>query len=204
MSWLFNNEVLMQHLQADWLAGLALITLVIFVETGVVVMPFLPGDSIVFALGAFLGISHLSVGLPFVALAAAAIAGDALNFTVGRTVLGKVILRRQWISAKHLAQTDAFFQRYGGVAIFLGRFVPIVRTVVPFVAGMTDTTWRRFLLFNVSGGITWIAVFLLAGFWLGHIEWIRTHLMWLSLAIVVISVLPIAVHALRRGVSVKS
>jgi len=183
LTWLTDPRALMGLLAAHEVQGLLLVALVIFCETGLVLLPFLPGDSILFALGAFSALNH---GSPLVALGVvvvAAVAGDGVNFLVGRSRVGRWLVGRKWISDANMRRTEDYFARYGGATVTIGRFVPIVRTIAPFVAGLTRMAPGRFLLFNVAGGVTWAAAMVLAGYWLGRVEWIGRHLSMLSLAV---------------------
>lgn len=194
LTWFSSDQGPMMVLAQNWLLGTCLIAGIVFVETGLVVMPFLPGDSLLFATGAFLGLTGTSPVAPMAIVAFAAIAGDATNYMIGRSSLGQTIVRRDWVKPRHLAQTRAFFDRYGGVTVTIGRFVPIVRTVAPFLAGLSGMRARQFAMYNVVGGVLWCGVLIMAGFWLGKVAWVREHLHWLSLVIVAVSVLPVAWH----------
>ena len=194
LAWFSSDQGLMAMLSQNWLLGTLIIAAIIFVETGLVVMPFLPGDSLLFAAGAFLGVAGISPLVPLAILCLAAIAGDSTNYAIGRSVLGQQIVRRGWIKPNHLAQTRSWFDRFGGPTITIGRFVPVVRTVAPFMAGLAGMAARQFLAFNVVGAIVWCGTLILAGHWLGHIVWVREHLHWLSLGIVGVSVLPVVIH----------
>lgn len=172
-----------------WLYGL--LFLIVFCETGLVVTPFLPGDSLLFAAGAIASLpgSHLNVTLLGVLLAVAAVAGDAVNYAAGaytRRVFGS----KNWplINPKHLLRTQQFYERYGGKTIILARFIPIIRTFAPFVAGVGHMRYARFALYNVVGGIFWVAAFLLGGYWFG--ERVKGYFHIVILAIIVISILP--------------
>ena len=198
LSWFTSDQGLMAVLMQNWLLSTCLIAIIIFVETGVVVMPFLPGDSLLFATGAFLSQAGISPRLPVPIVAGAAVAGDSVNFAVGRSALGRWLLRKDWIKAHHLDRTRAWYDLYGGMTITLGRFVPIVRTVAPFQAGLSGMQTRRFLVYNMAGGALWRSLLVCAGFWSGKIPWVRLHMQWLTLLIVVISVLPVAVHTLSE------
>lgn len=196
LNWFSSDQGLMTVLAHNGLLGTCLIACIILVETGLVVMPFLPGDSLLFAAGAFLGLTGTSPLLPIAIVALAAIAGDATNYAIGRSSLGQAIIRRGWVKPSHLAQTREWFDRYGGATITIGRFVPVVRTVAPFLAGLSGMRAGQFATYNVAGGWLWCSLLMMAGFWLGKIAWVREHLHWLSLIIVVLSVFPVAWHLL--------
>ena len=199
LSWLTSDQGLMALPAQNWLLGTCLIAAIVFCETALVVLPFLPGDSLLFAAGAFLGLAGVSPWVPIAIVIVAAVAGDATNYAIGRSGLGRLILRRGWVKPHHLARTRDWFDRYGGVTITIGRFVPIVRTVAPFLAGLSGMPARRFAAFNVAGGVLWCGLLMIGGFWLGQIVWVRDHLHWLSLLIVVVSVSPVALHLMSEG-----
>ncbi len=188
----------MAVLAQNRLLGACLIGAIVFVETGLVIMPFLPGDSLLFGAGAYLGVSGHSP-LPVIVIAAvAAIAGDAVNYSVGRSRVGRSLVKRGWVKPLYLDRARSYFERYGGMTITIARFVPIVRTVAPFVAGLSEMNLHRFLVFNAAGGVLWCALMVSAGFWLGKLRWVHEHLEWLSLIIVAISLVPVAVQLLRE------
>lgn len=170
--------------------------LVIFVETGLVIMPFLPGDSLLFTAGLFAAGDDAPLNLFFLLglLVVAAILGDNINYWIGRKlglgVLKWKIRSRQLVKEKYLDQTHAFFEKHGPKAIIMARFVPIVRTFTPFAAGIGKMSYRRFFLFDVLGGFLWIFSLTLAGYFLGGVEWIRTHIELVCLGIIFVSVLP--------------
>jgi len=202
LHWLFDEKALMALLASHDVLGLALVGAVIFCETGLVLLPFLPGDSILFALGAFAALNDRSPVLPVVAMIVAAIAGDGVNFMVGRSRLGRWIVRKGWISDVNMTRTKDWFDRRGASTVTIGRFVPIVRTIAPFVAGLIGMDVRRFFLFNIAGAVAWACAMVLGGYWLGRIAWIAQHLWLLSIAIVAISVVPVGIEWLRaRGKS---
>ncbi|MCW3479484.1 VTT domain-containing protein [Neisseriaceae bacterium JH1-16] len=203
LSWLSSEQGMMALLAQNWLLGTGLIAMIVFLETGVVVMPFLSGDSLLFAGGAFLGLAGISPVLPMVLIAGAAIAGDSANYAIGRSALGQQIVRRGWIKPAHLAKTKVYFDRFGGPTVSIGRFLPIVRTVSPFLAGLTGMCPRRFMLFNVLGGVVWCASLVLAGYWLGQISWVRDHLSSLTMGVVAVSLLPAGIHLLIRRFKTK-
>jgi membrane-associated protein len=174
----------------------ALLFLVIFVETGLVVTPFLPGDSLIFAAGTFAAIGALNIWIVFLLLAAAAVLGDSANYWIGH-YLGERAYNIRWIKKEYMERTHAFFERHGGKTIFLARFVPIIRTFAPFVAGVGRMSYGYFFSYNVFGGIVWVGLFSAAGYLFGNIAFIRDHFSLVVLAIIVVSVLPMVIEAVR-------
>jgi membrane-associated protein len=171
---------------------------IVFLETGIVVTPFLPGDSLLFACGALAATGALDVEALFVLLAAAAILGDTANYAIGKAVgpaafAGKI----RFLKHKHLMRTHAFYERHGGKTIFLARFVPIIRTFAPFVAGIGTMWYPRFLAYNIGGGVTWVGACLLAGYAFGNIPVVKDNFSIVMIAIVVISLLPLAIEYFR-------
>ena len=171
---------------------------VIFAETGLVVTPFLPGDSLLFALGAFAvkDGSLLSIPILMVLLVVAAVLGDAVNYAVGFRLGPKVFkYERSWFFNKqHLLKAQSFYEKYGSKTIILARFVPIVRTFAPFVAGIGKMDYRRFAIFNVVGGVAWVSICIGAGCLFGEMTWVKERFELVVIAIVVISVLPMAIE----------
>lgn len=170
----------------------ALLVLIVFAETGLVVTPILPGDSLLFAAGAIAARGSLDVRLLAVLLAAAAITGDAVNYWVGRTLGDRLIGggRVKLIKQEHLDRTHQFYERYGARTIILARFVPIVRTFAPFVAGLGHMTYRRFATYNVVGGLAWILLFVVGGFYFGNLVVVQRHFGLVIIAIILISCVP--------------
>jgi membrane-associated protein len=184
-----------------WTYGLMFF--VIFMETGFVVTPFLPGDSLIFAAGTFAALGSLNVWLLFVLLATAAVLGDTANYWIGH-YLGDRAYNIKWIKKEYLDRTHAFFEKHGGKTIFLARFVPIVRTFAPFVAGIGRMSYGYFISYNVFGGITWVALFTFAGYFFGNIPFIRDHFSMVIIAIILISLVPMGFEAWRSRRESKS
>jgi membrane-associated protein len=177
-----------------WTYGL--LFLVIFIETGFVVTPFLPGDSLLFAAGAFAALGSLNVWLLFLLLATAAVLGDTVNYWIGH-FLGDRAYNIKWVKKEYLDRTHGFFEKYGNKTIFLARFVPIVRTFAPFVAGIGRMSYKDFFSYNVFGGITWVVLFTFTGYFFGNIQFIRDHFSLVVIAIVLISIVPMVVEAVK-------
>ncbi len=174
---------------------------VIFAETGLVAVPFLPGDSLLFAVGAVSASPTSLINLPLTAvlLIVAAILGDAVNYWIGYKIGPKVFASEgsRLLNKKHLIEAQNFYEKHGGKTIILARFVPIIRTFAPFVAGVGRMNYGRFLLFNVIGGVSWVLICLLGGWFFGGLPWVQKNFELVVVAIVVISVLPVAVEILR-------
>jgi len=166
--------------------------LIIFVETGLVVFPFLPGDSILFISGTVVASAGLDVHVLVVVLIAAAILGDTVNYSIGHYIGPRVFDKpdSRWFKQEHLRRTQSFYDRYGGATIIIARFVPIIRTFAPFLAGVAGMTYRRFLAFNVVGGVAWITSLVYAGYLFGNIPWVKDNLSLIVIAIVVVSLVP--------------
>lgn len=167
----------------------AILFLVIFMETGFVVTPFLPGDSLLFAAGTFAALGSMNVWLLMFLLIVAAIAGDTVNYWIGH-YLGDRAYNIKWIKKEYLDRTHAFFEKHGGKTIFLARFVPIVRTFAPFVAGMGRMSYSYFFSYNVFGGVVWVLLFTLLGYFFGNLEFVKKNFELVILAIIFISVVP--------------
>ncbi len=166
---------------------------VIFLETGVVVTPFLPGDSLLFAAGSFAALGSLDVTRLFLLLVTAAVAGDNTNYWIGRKVGPRVFRENvRYLNRRHLDRTHAFYEKHGGKTIVMARFVPIVRTFAPFVAGIGAMRYRRFLPIDVFGGVLWVGLFVFGGYFFGNLPIVKRNFSVVILAIIVISVMPIA------------
>jgi membrane-associated protein len=171
---------------------------IVFCETGLVVTPFLPGDSMLFAAGAVAAMGQLNPLWLFAALAAAAILGDTVNYWIGAYIGPRAFTDHyRFLQKKHLDRTHRFFDRYGGLTVILARFVPFVRTFAPFVAGIGAMNYARFIVYNIVGGVAWVAMFVYGGYFFGNMEVVKKNFSLVIAAIIVISVLPIAVEILR-------
>jgi membrane-associated protein len=170
----------------------AVLFLVIFAETGLVVFPFLPGDSILFIAGTVVATASLNVHLLVAVLIAAAILGDSLNYAIGHYIGPRIYDKpdSRWFKQEHLRRTHEFYDKYGGVTIIIGRFIPIIRTFAPFLAGVAGMTYRTFLSYNVIGGILWISLLVYAGFLFGNIPWVKHNLSLIVIGIVIVSLIP--------------
>jgi len=179
-----------------WIYGL--LFLIVFLETGVVVTPFLPGDSLLFAAGSVAAVGGIDLGLTWLLLAVAAILGDTVNYWIGHRVGPRAFSADgRFLKRRYLERTERFYEKHGGKTIVLARFVPIVRTFAPFVAGVGSMRYRRFLAYNVGGGVVWTGLFLGAGFAFGNVPVVKENFKIVIVAIVVVSVIPMVVEWLR-------
>jgi len=181
-----------------------ILALIIFCETGLVVTPFLPGDSLLFATGAIAATSTLEIGILLPLLTGCAILGNAVNYKAGRIFgdraeAGKLPL----VKKAHIDRTHEFFVRHGGKTIFLARFVPIIRTFAPFVAGAGEMPYRRFAIYDVVGGITWVGSMLLSGYFFGNLPWVQDNFSVVILAIIILSLIPGLVAVLQERARVR-
>jgi membrane-associated protein len=177
----------------------AILFLIIFFETGVVITPFLPGDSLLFVAGTIAAAGDMNVHGLVLLLITAAIAGDSLNYAIGRYLGPKVFRfeKSRFFKRAYIDRTHAFFERHGGKAIILARFVPIIRTYAPFVAGIGDMQYRRFLMFNVTGAVLWVALLAYAGFFFGNLPVVRENFTAVIFGIILLSIMPGAVELWR-------
>lgn len=198
------------HLDFEWLfsnynsAVYTILFLVIFIETGVVIFPFLPGDSLLFTAGLFAQLGYMNMSFLVLLLFSAAVLGDNSNYWIGRTIgLGVLKLKlkgKNLVKQEYLDKTHSFYEKYGVKTIIMARFVPIVRTFAPFVAGVAQMNYKKFLLFDILGGAIWILSLTFAGYFLGEIEWIRKNIELVALGIIFISILPIIIEVIKHKV----
>ena len=175
-----------------------LLFLIVFVETGVVIMPFLPGDSLLFASGAFAALGSLNLFLVLALLSVAAVLGDTANYWIGHFFGAQIIANpRIPINQAHIDKTNAFFAKHGGKTIFLARFVPIVRTFAPFVAGIGKMHYGKFISYNLFGGIVWVFLFTLAGYFFGNVPLVKHNFSIVILAIIVLSLIPMLFELIK-------
>jgi membrane-associated protein len=197
----YLNDII-QHYGA-W--TLVILFFIIFMETGFVVTPFLPGDSLIFAAATFAARGALNPWLMFVLLAIAAVAGDTVNYWIGhrigkRAYTGEV----RWIKKDYMARTHTFFEKHGGKTVFLARFVPIIRTFAPFVAGVSQMSYGFFIRWNIIGGITWVATFTLLGYFFGNIGFVQQNFELVIIAIVLISFVPAVAEWIKARKAIKA
>jgi len=182
-----------------------LLFLIVFAETGLVVTPFLPGDSLLFAAGAIAAVGRLDARVVTVVLIAAAVLGDAVNYAVGRMAGNRILQAveanprwRRWVNPAHVARAHDFFERHGGKAVVMARFVPIVRTFVPFVAGVAEMSYPSFAFYNVAGAVAWVGLCVGSGYIFGNVPVVQDNFSLVALGIVAVSLLPMLVEYLRH------
>jgi len=172
---------------------------IIFAETGLVVMPFLPGDSLLFTIGLMSAEGLLHIEILFISLLIAAIIGDTVNYWIGRWIGPRVFQYQEakWLRQEYLQRAQKFYDKHGGKAIVLARFIPIIRTFAPFVAGIGIMNYRRFIFFNVTGGLAWIGLFLFGGYYLGNLPGIKNNMKMIVMLIIIVSIIPIVIEFLK-------
>ncbi|MEQ1766371.1 MAG: DedA family protein [Methylotenera sp.] len=171
----------------------ALLFLIIFVETGLVAMPFLPGDSLLFVAGAIAAIGGMSLPVLMVLLSIAAISGDAVNYSIGKWVGVKVFSWKnsRWFNKDAFNKTHEFFEKHGPITIVVGRFLPFIRTFTPFVAGVGQMSYAKFAFYNVIGGLIWVCGLTSIGYLIGNHPWVKAHFSWVALALIIVPTLPV-------------
>jgi len=173
----------------SWTYGL--LFFVIFMETGFVITPFLPGDSLIFAASTFAARGSLNPWMIFILMSIAAVSGDTANYWIGHAIGANAYTGEvKWIKQDYMQRTHEFFEKHGGIAIFLARFVPIIRTFAPFVAGVSEMSYGYFITWNLIGGISWVALFTLLGYFFGNIPFVQKNFELVIIAIILISVIP--------------
>jgi membrane-associated protein len=174
--------------------------LIVFCETGLVVTPFLPGDSLLFAVGAFAARGSLNIWWSFIILAAAAVIGDTVNYWIGHFIGPKVFSKEKskFFKKEYLDRTHQFYEKYGGETIIIARFVPIIRTFAPFVAGVGKMTYWKFISYNIIGGIGWVAIFVFGGYFFGNIDFVKKNFTIVIFVIIIISMLPGLIEYFRQ------
>ena len=174
--------------------------MVILCETGLVVLPFLPGDSLLFAAGAFAAKGDMDITTLFITLCVAAVLGDSINYELGRLIGPKIAKQEKsrYINKEHIAKTHLFYEKYGAKTIIIARFIPIIRTFAPFVAGLGSMSYKKFIQYNVIGGIAWIAICLFAGYLFGNIPLVKQNFTMVIFAIIIISLLPAVIEYIRH------
>jgi membrane-associated protein len=182
------DKHLLEFVQAYGAWVYALLFLIVFVETGLVVMPFLPGDSLLFIVGALCGVGHLNLPLAMALLVAAAILGDQCNYTIGRYLGPKVFNwdDSRWFNRRAFDQAHAFYERHGGITIVIARFMPFIRTFAPFVAGVADMTRSKFTAYNVVGALLWVVGLTSLGYWFGNLAWVQDNLSKIIWALIIV------------------
>ena len=180
--------------------------IIVFCETGLVILPFLPGDSLIFATGALAAVGSIKLLPIYLIFCIAAIVGDTVNYSIGHFLREKVSAREniRFLKKEYLDQTTAFFERHGSATIILARFVPIIRTFAPFVAGVGTMPYRKFISFNAIGGILWVTIALFAGYFFGNIPLVKNNFSIVVLGIVVISVLPLVFTFIKNKMAAKN
>ncbi len=182
-----------------------LLFFIIFIETGLVVMPFLPGDSLLFVVGALSAVGSMNLFISFILLFFAAVIGDTVNYHIGKSVGPHVFkARSSWLFNKeHLFKAQAFYEKYGKKTIVLARFVPIIRTFAPFVAGIGKMRYRDFFAYNIIGALLWCGLFIIGGYFFGNIPWIQSNFSTFILIIIIVSVIPIIIGLIKSNMGKK-
>jgi membrane-associated protein len=207
VSFILHIDIHLKELCTDYGTWVYLILfIIIFCETGLVVTPLLPGDSLLFAVGSMAAIGALDVWLSVLLISGAAILGDTVNYSIGHFVGPKVFHddRARFLNKEYLRRTHAFYEKHGGKTIVIARFLPIIRTFAPFVAGIGSMTYPRFLFYNIFGGALWTLTFIFAGYWFGSIPFIKNHFSMVIMALVIIPGIPALVEFIRIQLGRKS
>lgn len=201
MDFILHLDVYLSQIVSTYgLITYAILFAIVFAETGFVVTPFLPGDSLLFAAGAIAALGSLNIWLVILVLLIAAIAGDTVNYWIGHFFGQKIVNnpRIPFINQEHIDKTEQFYKKHGGKTIILARFVPIIRTFAPFVAGIGTMDYNQFITYNVVGGVAWVGIFTLAGYFFGNISFIKQNFHYAIIAIVVLSIIPMVYEYIRH------
>lgn len=184
----------------------AILFLIIFCETGLVVVPFLPGDSLLFVAGTLAGIGMLDPVLLIIGLTLAAILGDTVNYWIGHRIGPSVFYAESgyFFKREHLLRTQRFYEKHGGKTIIIARFIPIIRTFAPFVAGIGAMSYKKFMAYNVTGGVIWVVLFIAAGYFFGDLPWVKKNLTAVIFAIIVLSIMPGVIEYVRHKMAQKN
>jgi membrane-associated protein len=191
------DETIISLIQTYGLLIYPVLFLVIFIETGIVIAPFLPGDSLLFAAGTIAARGLVNVWVIFLLAASAAILGDSVNYFIGKFV-GSKIAKSRFVKKEYLEKTQHFYDKYGGKTIIIARFMPIIRTFAPFVAGIGKMRYSKFISFNIIGGLLWTALLTFAGFFFGNIPLIKENFSFVIIAIVIISLIPLFIELIKN------
>lgn len=177
----------------------ALLFMIVFLETGLVVTPFLPGDSIIFASGAFAAIGSMNIFSLYILFLAAAILGDTANYTIGKKIGTKAFEKDiKFLNKEYLNKAHSFYEKHGAITIVIARFIPIIRTFAPFVAGIGEMHYTKFISYNMVGGIMWVSLFLFGGYYFGNLPFIKSHFTYVLLAIIFISLIPAVIGIIKE------
>lgn len=191
----YLSEIIAQYGLLTYL----ILFITVFLETGIVILPFLPGDSLLFVTGTIAAIDSLNIFLLFIILSLAAILGDTLNYWVGYFIGEKTFKREtRFIKKEYLNRTQNFYEKHGGKTIVIARFIPVIRTFAPFIAGVGRMNYKRFLSYNVFGGVLWVALFVFSGYWFGNIQAVKDNFGFAILAIIAISLLPLIIEIMKN------
>jgi len=199
------DQYLSVIIQSYGLLTYLILFIIIFAETGLVVMPFLPGDSLLFAAGAFAATGALDIKLLLATLSIAALLGDTVNYTMGKFV-GKKIYEQEtvkFIKKEHLLKTHRFYEKHGAVTIIIARFIPIIRTFAPFVAGIGEMRYLKFMSYNISGGLLWVFLFVAGGYFFGNLPVVKNNFSLFIMAVILISVMPVIIGFFRESSKVE-
>ncbi|NLI91547.1 MAG: DedA family protein [Peptococcaceae bacterium] len=179
-----------------------LLFFIIFIETGLVVTPFLPGDSLIFAAGTFAAIGSFNVSLLFILLTLAAILGNTVNYFIGRKIGMQIYQKKnvRFIKKRYLDETQAFYHKHGGKTIIITRFIPIIRTFAPFVAGIGNMNFAKFAFYNIIGGVSWVGLFTLLGYYFGNLPSVKSNFTFVIFAIIIISVMPGVIGVVKQRI----